>query len=128
MSSTHNGSLIYNNIFGELSTLVEIFELFNSTKYLDYIKNLSFPHCQMECNFTNPLNIDNDDKCLIDKFIQSELFNGEYNEIINNDGFHLLNIKSLNIEIRIKKPSLNSLTFLRPAILDLSKLGKSDNT
>ena len=34
-------------------------------------------------------------------------------------------MNNLNIDINIKKPSLNSFTFFLPLILDLSKDGKS---
>ena len=41
--------------------------------------------------------------------------------------FHFLKIRSFNIDIRIKKPSLNSFTFFIPAFLDLSTDGKLPN-
>lgn len=94
---------IYDNMFGELSSLVELFELFNSTAFLNYMENISFPHCHMECNFTNN-GINNGINNILTNNISNylqEYFNGLYlsiNETINNmiDLTSILNETKLN--------------------------------
>lgn len=87
---------IYNNMFGELSSLVELFELFNSSSFLNYMSNISFPHCHMECNFTNN-NINNNNNYYDDNNISiylQDYFSGLYLSI-NETLYNMINLTSI---------------------------------